>query len=70
MTLRRCSRTARVPRWRSRPRGPAEGLALLEHGGIDAEAHPYVHLVRGTLLGELGRVEAATRSLEAAAQRS
>jgi RNA polymerase sigma-70 factor, ECF subfamily len=47
--------------------GPQEGLLLLEDPAIDADAYPYVHLVRGTLLGELGKIDAAARSLEQAA---
>ncbi|HEY2406153.1 MAG TPA: sigma-70 family RNA polymerase sigma factor [Polyangiaceae bacterium] len=40
----------------SRAQGPTAGLALLdEHGPIDVESYPYVHLVRGTLLAELDR---------------
>lgn len=36
--------------------GPGQGLALLEQGGApDVSAYPYVHLVRGALLEELGR---------------
>jgi predicted enzyme related to lactoylglutathione lyase len=39
-----------------------EGLALLERSDIDANAYPYVHLVRGTLLAEAGRIAAAAAS--------
>lgn len=34
--------------------GPRKGLALLEHGEPDVSDYPYVHLVRGALLQELG----------------
>lgn len=44
------------------------GLALLEPDGtIDASAYPYVHLVRGALLEELGRLDEARKSLAIAA---
>lgn len=49
-------------------KGPAEGLALLNRGDIDAAAYPYVHLVRGALLADAGDAEAATRSLREAAR--
>jgi RNA polymerase sigma-70 factor (ECF subfamily) len=50
-----------------RASGPAAGLALLEvQDGIDASRYPYVHLVRGALLGELGRLDAARQALEQA----
>jgi RNA polymerase sigma-70 factor, ECF subfamily len=53
----------------SRAEGAAAGLALLERDGhVDANAYPYVFLVRGTLLGELGRVDEARRALELAEQ--
>jgi len=40
----------------ARSEGPSEGLALLEQDGEpDASGYPYVHLVRGALLEELGR---------------
>jgi RNA polymerase sigma-70 factor, ECF subfamily len=38
--------------------GPNRGLALLEEG-MDVSAYPYVYLVRGALLEELGRNEEA-----------
>jgi RNA polymerase sigma-70 factor (ECF subfamily) len=41
--------------------GPAVGLALLETAGLDA--YPYVHLVRGALLQELGEPQAAREAL-------
>ena len=47
----------------ARSEGPAAGLALLGAADIDAGAYPYVHLVRGTLLGELGRSDDARESL-------
>jgi predicted RNA polymerase sigma factor len=40
---------------------------LDEDDGAMADGYPYVHLVRGTLLDELGRHEAAIASLEHAA---
>lgn len=49
-------------------RGAAEGLALLARPDIDTGAYPYVHLVRGTLLGECGQTTAATVALEQAAR--
>ncbi len=50
-----------------RAHGAARGLALLdESAGLDLDAYPYVHLVRGSLLGELGQVEAARQALERA----
>jgi len=51
----------------ARAKGAAAGLALLdEKATLDADAYPYVHLVRGTLLGELGQFDAARRALERA----
>jgi RNA polymerase sigma-70 factor, ECF subfamily len=50
----------------ARAHGARAGLDLLAAADIDVEAYPYVHLVRGTLLGEAGQVEAAVRSLETA----
>ncbi|WP_437549957.1 sigma-70 family RNA polymerase sigma factor [Sorangium sp. So ce367] len=50
----------------ARARGPAEGLALLEQRDVDVSAYPYVHLVRGTLLGEVGETAAAARALREA----
>jgi RNA polymerase sigma-70 factor, ECF subfamily len=51
----------------ARAEGAAAGLALLERSAdIDANAYPYVFLVRGTLLGELGRVAEARQALELA----
>ena len=53
----------------ARAEGAAAGLALLENTGeIDASSYPYVFLVRGTLLGELGRVEEAKQTLDRAEQ--
>jgi RNA polymerase sigma-70 factor, ECF subfamily len=53
----------------ARADGPRAGLALLDAGdGLDVDAYPYVHLVRGTLLDEAGEIEAAARSLERAAE--
>jgi RNA polymerase sigma-70 factor (ECF subfamily) len=48
--------------------GPSAGLSLLESSDIDASAYPYVHLVRGTLLGEAGHPAAAVAALEQAAR--
>lgn len=50
----------------ARARGAAEGLALLDRRDIDLSAYPYLHLVRGTLLGEAGQTAAAARALEEA----
>jgi RNA polymerase sigma-70 factor, ECF subfamily len=48
----------------ARAEGPAAGLALIDANDIvDVGKYPYVHLVRGTLLGELGRIEEARTSL-------
>lgn len=53
----------------ARASGAAAGLALLDaRDSIDANACPYAHLVRGSLLGELGDVAAARLELERAAQ--
>jgi RNA polymerase sigma-70 factor (ECF subfamily) len=44
--------------------GPAAGLALLEGGaGPDVRGYPYVHLVRGALLEDLGRHDEARHAL-------
>lgn len=51
----------------ARAEGAAAGLALLEaEGGIDASAYPYVHLVRGSLLSDLGDADAARSEMELA----
>jgi len=48
----------------SRALGPLAGLALLDDSAlIDANAYPYVHLVRGTLLAELNRTDEARAAL-------
>jgi RNA polymerase sigma-70 factor, ECF subfamily len=48
----------------SRAVGAAAGLDLLDHGAAgEAADYPYAHLVRGTLLEELGRAEEARASL-------
>jgi RNA polymerase sigma-70 factor (ECF subfamily) len=47
-------------------KGPAAGLALLGDSDIDVQAYPYVHLVRGAMLGEAGDREAAALELERA----
>jgi RNA polymerase sigma-70 factor (ECF subfamily) len=47
-----------------RAHGPGAGLALLDDpGGPDVRGYPYVHLVRGSLLEELGRTREARDSL-------
>lgn len=51
-----------------RASGPAHGLELLARTDIDAGSYPYVHLVRGVLLADAGRVEMAVSSLEEAAR--
>src|SRR5262249_54903893 len=51
-------------------KGAAAGLALLSGSDIDVRAYPYVHLVRGTLLGEAGQREAAAAELERAMRRA
>ena len=44
--------------------GPAAGLALLqESAGRDVNGYPYVHLVRGALLEDLGRHDEARHAL-------
>jgi len=48
----------------ARARGAREGLALLDESVAE---YPYVHLVRGALLEEVGRDEEAVASLERAA---
>ncbi len=48
----------------ARADGPTAGLALIDaNDTVDVEKYPYVHLVKGTLLGELGRFEEARKSL-------
>jgi RNA polymerase sigma-70 factor, ECF subfamily len=48
----------------ARSEGPSQGLALLESGGDpDISGYPYVHLVRGALLAELGRRAEAREAL-------
>jgi RNA polymerase sigma-70 factor (ECF subfamily) len=49
----------------ARAQGADEGLALLNDDGL--AGYPYAHLVRGALLEELGRDEAAIEALEHAA---
>jgi RNA polymerase sigma-70 factor (ECF subfamily) len=47
--------------------GPAAGLSLLEDGaGPDVTGYPYVHLVRGALLEDLGRHDEARHALRRA----
>ncbi len=50
----------------ARADGAEPGLRLLRQSDIDAESCPYVYLVRGSLLAELGRVDAARTELESA----
>jgi RNA polymerase sigma-70 factor (ECF subfamily) len=50
--------------------GAAAGLALLANSDIDARAYPYVHLVRGSLLDDVGEREAAAAELEQAVRRA
>jgi RNA polymerase sigma-70 factor, ECF subfamily len=51
----------------ARSSGPGAGLALLDDTLMPGlSTYPYVHLVRGTLLGELGRTVAAKEALELA----
>jgi RNA polymerase sigma-70 factor (ECF subfamily) len=48
----------------ARSQGPRQGLSLLEdRTTVDASEYPYVHLVRGTLLADLGRTNEARASL-------
>jgi RNA polymerase sigma-70 factor (ECF subfamily) len=52
----------------ARARGALEGLRLLdESGGAIVAGYPYANLVRGALLEELGRNDAAVAALEQAA---
>ena len=52
----------------ARAQGPAVALALLEsRTDIDASGYPYFHVVRGTLLAELGRTDEARGALTQAA---
>jgi RNA polymerase sigma-70 factor, ECF subfamily len=51
-------------------KGPAAGLALLELTDIDARTYPYSHLVRGSLLAEVGRTTAAVAALEEASRQA
>jgi RNA polymerase sigma-70 factor (ECF subfamily) len=51
----------------ARATGTEAGLALLDDAaGPSAADYPYVHLVRGSLLAELGRSAAAREALLAA----
>ncbi len=53
----------------ARARGPAAGLRLLERDAtVDPAGCPYVHVVRGTLLAEMGHQEEARSSLRRAEQ--
>jgi RNA polymerase sigma-70 factor, ECF subfamily len=49
-------------------KGPGEGLALLSQADIDANAYPYVHMVRAALLEESGQIGEARAQLEDAAR--
>jgi RNA polymerase sigma-70 factor (ECF subfamily) len=54
-----------------RSEGPSQGLALIEHAGEpDVSGYPYVHIVRGALLEELGRYAEARAALLLAHQHS
>jgi RNA polymerase sigma-70 factor, ECF subfamily len=51
--------------------GPTAGLTLLEDGaGPDVSGYPYVHLVRGALLEDLGRLDEARQALTRARESS
>lgn len=51
----------------ARSQGPQAGLSLLDdRSSLNPDAYPYVHLVRGTLLAELGRIQEARTSLREA----
>ncbi len=53
----------------ARADGAAAGLALLDRDrATDAASYPYAHLVRGTLLEELGRLDEARTSLALASK--
>jgi RNA polymerase sigma-70 factor, ECF subfamily len=55
----------------ARASGAAEGLALIDGPDMAGIAlYPYVNLVRGTLLGELGRIDEAKAPLGRAADRA
>ena len=54
----------------ARVHGPSAGLALLDQVDVDAASHPYVHLVRGALLEEVGEPEAAMAELQRAVSRA
>lgn len=55
----------------ARANGAAAGLALLDDRRfVDGEAYPYVHLVRGSLLAELGHTDAARAALGQAEQQA
>lgn len=73
--LERCRPTAAVRVNRafavSRVDGADRGLALLDHEGpVGFDDYPYVHLVRGTLLAELGRFDEARHALHEAQRHS
>ena len=50
-----------------RARGPSHGLELLDCTDVDVTSYPYVHLVRGALLEDAGKSEAAVSSLKQSA---
>ncbi len=50
----------------ARARDARAGLALLESGDIETASYPYVHLVRGTLLAEIGELAPAREQFQAA----
>lgn len=55
----------------ARAEGAAAGLAILNAAdGPDSDGYPYVHLVRGTLLEELGRKEEARTALRSALEQA
>lgn len=54
-----------------RARGPSAGLELLEdRRGPDVRGYPYLHLVRGALFEELGRVHEAREALTLAREQA
>ena len=65
-SLNPCSGGSALPTWPEHgvPASPEAGES--DHACIDASQYPYAHLVRGTLLAELGRTEEARASLREA----
>ncbi len=47
---------------------PSAGMALLDASDIDLGAYPYLHLVRGVLLAELGQLDEAAEALRQASR--